>query len=198
MDGPQEKRLRSLRVSQRSIHRQPPCGICSRDGRQHKSPSCLTRQLRGLGVLCGVYRAVPGGGEDQWFCDPGFRRVCSGREVQGLRYGAVRTLSRTCRRRQRPQHSASSCPSWARSETHRRWARTSPRKEAAPAPREPSCPSWARTRTLLIQSQACCQLHQGAELPNCRDRGAEGDRTPDLCSAIAALSQLSYSPLKPA
>jgi hypothetical protein len=25
-----------------------------------------------------------------------------------------------------------------------------------------SCPSWARTRTLLIQSQACCQLHQGA------------------------------------
>src|SRR5687767_1830420 len=25
------------------------------------------------------------------------------------------------------------------------------------------CPSWARTRTLLIQSQACCQLHQGAE-----------------------------------
>ena len=24
------------------------------------------------------------------------------------------------------------------------------------------CPSWARTRTLLIQSQACCQLHQGA------------------------------------
>src|SRR5690242_14104434 len=26
------------------------------------------------------------------------------------------------------------------------------------------CPSWARTRTLLIQSQACCQLHQGAVL----------------------------------
>jgi hypothetical protein len=25
-----------------------------------------------------------------------------------------------------------------------------------------NCPSWARTRTLLIQSQACCQLHQGA------------------------------------
>src|SRR5438094_8720208 len=25
--------------------------------------------------------------------------------------------------------------------------------------------------------------------------GAEGDRTPDLCSAIAALSQLSYSPI---
>ena len=25
--------------------------------------------------------------------------------------------------------------------------------------------------------------------------GAEGDRTPDLCSAIAALSQLSYGPL---
>lgn len=31
-----------------------------------------------------------------------------------------------------------------------------------------NCPSWARTRTLLIQSQACCQLHQGAAngLPN--------------------------------
>src|SRR5947208_814085 len=27
-----------------------------------------------------------------------------------------------------------------------------------------SCPSWARTRTLLIQSQTCCQLHQGAIL----------------------------------
>ena len=66
-----------------------------------------------------------------------------------------------------------------------------------------SCPSWARTRTLLIQSQACCQLHQGAAC-SCHTfygddsgpppYGAEGDRTPDLCSAIAALSQLSYSP----
>ena len=28
----------------------------------------------------------------------------------------------------------------------------------------------------------------------CFSHGAEGDRTPDLCSAIAALSQLSYSP----
>jgi hypothetical protein len=26
------------------------------------------------------------------------------------------------------------------------------------------------------------------------DGGAEGNRTPDLCSAIAALSHLSYSP----
>ena len=32
--------------------------------------------------------------------------------------------------------------------------------------RSPSCPSWARTRTLLIQSQACCQLHQGAGTGN--------------------------------
>jgi hypothetical protein len=30
------------------------------------------------------------------------------------------------------------------------------------AARPSSCPSWARTRTLLIQSQTCCQLHQGA------------------------------------
>jgi hypothetical protein len=28
--------------------------------------------------------------------------------------------------------------------------------------------------------------------------GAEGNRTPDLCSAIAALSHLSYSPAPPA
>jgi hypothetical protein len=28
--------------------------------------------------------------------------------------------------------------------------------------RASDCPSWDRTRTLLIQSQACCQLHQGA------------------------------------
>jgi hypothetical protein len=28
-----------------------------------------------------------------------------------------------------------------------------------------------------------------------RNGGAEGSRTPDLCSAIAALSQLSYSPV---
>ncbi len=83
------------------------------------------------------------------------------------------------------------------------------------------CPSWARTRTLLIQSQACCQLHQGAlttsstfhdatsqEAPSPapppratrrhgvvqRCNGAEGARTPDLLGAIQALSQLSYSP----
>ena len=35
-----------------------------------------------------------------------------------------------------------------------------------PTPR--SCPSWVRTRTLLIQSQACCQLHQGAIDPSAR------------------------------
>ena len=43
--------------------------------------------------------------------------------------------------------------------------------------RASSCPSWDRTRTLLIQSQACCQLHQGAPksakwaslLPICRN-----------------------------
>src|SRR5437879_6306999 len=35
-----------------------------------------------------------------------------------------------------------------------RWDRTSHRAL--------HCPSWDRTRTLLIQSQACCQLHQGA------------------------------------
>jgi hypothetical protein len=69
--------------------------------------------------------------------------------------------------------------------------RTRPKKDAQGF-HPGHCPSWARTRTLLIQSQACCQLHQGAVLVH----GAEGDRTPDLCSAIAALSQLSYSPTK--
>jgi hypothetical protein len=33
----------------------------------------------------------------------------------------------------------------------------------------PYCPSWVRTRTLLIQSQACCQLHQGAAPPSTRN-----------------------------
>jgi hypothetical protein len=62
----------------------------------------------------------------------------------------------------------------------------------------PYCPSWARTRTLLIQSQACCQLHQGAVFVANSDfyHGAEGDRTPDLLIANEALSQLSYSPMK--
>ena len=36
---------------------------------------------------------------------------------------------------------------------------------------------------------------RGSDFSNCH--GAEGDRTPDLCSAIAALSQLSYSPGRP-
>src|SRR3546814_2250974 len=31
----------------------------------------------------------------------------------------------------------------------------------------------------------------------CLIGGAEGDRTPDLCNAIAALSQLSYGPICP-
>ena len=36
-------------------------------------------------------------------------------------------------------------------------------RKSRPKGRLLSCPSWDRTRTLLIQSQACCQLHQGAE-----------------------------------
>src|SRR3982751_4171372 len=37
----------------------------------------------------------------------------------------------------------------------------------------------------------------GGQLSNFqKNSGAEGDRTPDLCSAIAALSQLSYSPAR--
>ena len=41
-----------------------------------------------------------------------------------------------------------------------------PSKTNGPGPalrtRASSCPAWARTRTLLIQSQTCCQLHHGA------------------------------------
>ena len=42
-------------------------------------------------------------------------------------------------------------------------------------------------------AQRRCAFHE----PACPGRlhGAEGSRTPDLCSAIAALSQLSYSPV---
>ena len=43
--------------------------------------------------------------------------------------------------------------------------RTSPggKRQRPPIGGRLSCPSWGRTRTLLIQSQACCQLHQGAK-----------------------------------
>src|SRR5438874_623446 len=91
------------------------------------------------------------------------------------------------------------------------------RRTAGVQPAVQGCPSWARTRTLLIQSQACCQLHQGAmnrytsHVTRCtktppralvrrgtcnvrRGNGAEGIRTPGLLGAIQALSQLSYSP----
>jgi hypothetical protein len=42
---------------------------------------------------------------------------------------------------------------------------TPPNSGAAPPGALLNCPSWARTRTLLIQSQTCCQLHQGAVSP---------------------------------
>ena len=92
-------------------------------------------------------------------------------------------------------HCPSSC--WARSEGGQRPPEDEPPKKTAPAKPEPNCPSWARTRTLLIQSQACCQLHQGAAIWIRRSvvSGAEGDRTPDLRIANAALSQLSYCPV---
>src|SRR2546427_257617 len=42
--------------------------------------------------------------------------------------------------------------------------------------RASSCPSWDRTRTLLIQSQACCQLHQGAPYPKTIPSARPGER----------------------
>jgi hypothetical protein len=46
-----------------------------------------------------------------------------------------------------------------------------------------------RTDDPVITSDVLYQLSYGGV-----SSGAEGSRTPDLCSAIAALSQLSYSP----
>ena len=48
--------------------------------------------------------------------------------------------------------------------------------------------SRIRTDDPVITSDVLYQLSYGG------DHGAEGSRTPDLCSAIAALSQLSYGP----
>ena len=46
-------------------------------------------------------------------------------------------------------------------------------------------------RPLDYESSALPLSYSGAR----RRSGAEGNRTPDLCSAIAALSHLSYGPL---
>ena len=66
----------------------------------------------------------------------------------------------------------------------------------------PSSPAWARTRTLLIQSQTCCQLHHGARYclfarlstPDGRVEGrATGrTRTDDPVITSDVLYQLSY------
>jgi hypothetical protein len=48
-----------------------------------------------------------------------------------------------------------------------------------------------RRRATSFSRHSCRNADQPAELGH---HGAEGSRTPDLCSAIAALSQLSYSP----
>src|SRR5436305_13020601 len=52
--------------------------------------------------------------------------------------------------------------------------------------RASSCPSWDRTRTLLIQSQACCQLHQGAQKPNTAPSHCSGSRNLTALSAIGS------------
>jgi hypothetical protein len=74
---------------------------------------------------------------------------------------------------------------------------TSPdRRAPSPAGALPYCPSWARTRTLLIQSQTCCQLHQGALSclrPAAYRRAGDGARTRDPQLGKLMLYQLSYS-----
>ena len=47
------------------------------------------------------------------------------------------------------------------------------------------------------KSVAICRKKKApTKAPFRMDGGAEGDRTPDLCNAIAALSQLSYGPIR--
>ena len=55
---------------------------------------------------------------------------------------------------------------------------------------EQSHRSGLNRRPLDYESSALPLSYGGASLSS----GAEGNRTPDLCSAIAALSHLSYSP----
>ena len=56
--------------------------------------------------------------------------------------------------------------------------------------RRPNQSHWSELnrRPLDYESSALPLSYSG-------DHGAEGSRTPDLCSAIAALSQLSYGPV---
>ena len=56
-----------------------------------------------------------------------------------------------------------------------------------------SCPPRARTWTFLIQSQACCQLHQGAIRPTFSNKAGDGVRTRDPQLGKLMLCQLSYS-----
>src|SRR5438094_4482950 len=53
-------------------------------------------------------------------------------------------------------------------------------------PTRRNSPSWDRTRTLLIQSQACCQLHQGAPKPNTAPSHCSGSRNLTALSAIGS------------
>src|SRR2546428_13713367 len=58
----------------------------------------------------------------------------------------------------------------------KRESKTGEARHASSAHRASSCPSWDRTRTLLIQSQACCQLHQGAPYPKTIPSARPGER----------------------
>ena len=92
---------------------------------------------------------------------------------------------------------------WASRASLRKQTRASGGRSATRTARH--CPSRARTWTFLIQSQACCQLHQGA--PNTRSplqglflhgRGesfeaGDGARTRDPQLGKLMLCQLSYS-----
>ena len=55
-----------------------------------------------------------------------------------------------------------------------------------------SSPAWVRTRTLLIQSQTCCQLHHGAAVRTETRRATGRTRTDDPVITSDVLYQLSY------
>src|SRR5688572_29516122 len=61
--------------------------------------------------------------------------------------------------------------------------------------RASSCPSWDRTRTLLIQSQACCQLHQGAMEPKVSERAIAMSRAAQPKVSERAIAMLRAAQL---
>ena len=103
---------------------------------------------------------VPRAGARGWF--PGGwtkNAVRAGSRARGLRALGRLYIARSMRPKNRERRGWDSNP---RTPFGRDGLANRCRNHLATSPACPNCPSWVRTRTLLIQSQACCQLHQGA------------------------------------